>query len=64
MTNYVKIPQEILQMHKTVSVVVDAMFVNGMGFLVIISSNTKFTAVQYVGKQTTSDLYKYPENIN
>ena len=51
-------------MHQTVSVVEDMMFVNGMEFLVIISSNIKFTTVQYVGKQMTVNLYKSLENIN
>ena len=40
------------------------MFVNGMGFLVIISSNIKFTTVHYVGKWMTVNLYKPLENIN
>ena len=40
------------------------MFVNGMGFLVIISINIKFTTVQYVGKWMTVNLYKPLENIN
>ena len=51
-------------MHQTVSVVEDMMFVNGMEFLVIISSNIKFTTVQYVGNQMTVNLYKSLENIN
>ena len=51
-------------MHQTVAVVEDMMFVNGMEFLVIISSNIKFTTVQYVGKQRTVNLSKSLENIN
>ena len=41
-SNYVKIPEEILQLQKTVLVVPDSMFVNGMEFLVIISRHVKF----------------------
>ena len=51
-------------MHKTVAVVEYMIFVNEIGFLVIISSNIKFTTVQYVGKQMTVNLSKYLENIN
>ena len=51
-------------MHQTVAVVEDMMFVNGMEFLVIISSNIKFTTVQYVGKRMTFNQSKSLENIN
>ena len=40
------------------------MFVNGMGLLVIIYINIKFTTVQYVGKWMTVNLYKPLGNIN
>ena len=40
------------------------MFVNGMGLMVIISSNIRFTTVQYVGKWMTVNLSKSLENIN
>ena len=39
-------------------------FFDGMVFLVIISSNIKFTTVNYVGKWITINLYKSLENIN
>ena len=45
-------------MHHMVSVVADVMFVNGVGLLVIISINIKFTLVQYFEKRMTSNLYK------
>ena len=51
-------------MHQTSSVVEEMMFVNGMGFPMIISINIKFTTVHYVGKRMTIDLSKYLENIN
>ena len=58
--NYIKIPKEILQLQKTVSVAADIMFVNEMEFLARISIHMKFTTVQYLGKNMTvniSNLY-------
>ena len=40
------------------------MFVNGMAFLVGIYRHVKFTTVQYLGRRTTGNIYKYLENIN
>ena len=45
-SNYVKIPKEVLQLHKTVLVAAYIMFVNGMEFLIIIYRHVKFTMVQ------------------
>ena len=39
-------------------------FFNGMVFLVIISSNRKFTTLKYVGKWTTVNIYKPLEIFN
>ena len=63
-SNYIKTPKDILQLHKTVSVVADIIFVNSMEFLVRISRNAKFTAVQYLGKRMTGNISKSSENIN
>ena len=61
-SNYVKIPKDILQLNH--SVAADVMFVNGMGLLVSISSNIKFTMVQYIWKKTMGNISKSLENIN
>ena len=58
MSKYVNILQEIVQMHHTVSEVVDVVFINGVGLLVIISRNIKFTTLQYARKWMTSNLSK------
>ena len=39
-------------------------FVNGVGFLVIISSNIRFTTVYYAEKRITVNISKSLENIN
>ena len=49
-SNYIKIPKDILQLHKTVPVAADIIFFNRITFLVIISRRVKFTTVQYLGK--------------
>ena len=51
-------------MHQTVSFVEDMVFVNGMGLLVIIYSNIKFTTAHYVEKRITVNISKSLENIN
>ena len=55
---YVKIPKEILQLHKTNFVASDIIFVNVMVFLVSISRYLKCTMVQYIVKSTTVNIYK------
>ena len=46
------------------SVVADIFFANGVEFLVSIYRHMKFTTVQYLGKMTTGNIYKYLDNIN
>ena len=65
-SNYINIPEKIIQLHKTVSVSMPAemMFVTGMIFLVIISRHVKFTTMQYLRKRKTGDISKSLGNIN
>ena len=63
-SNYIKIPKETLQLHKTVLGAEELIFVNGMDLLVRISRHVKFTTAQYLGKSTTGNMSKYLENIN
>ena len=62
--NYINILKDILQLHNTVSVAADIIFVNRMTFLVIISRHVEFTIVQYLGKSTTVNISKSLDNIN
>ena len=57
-SNYVKIPKDILQLHKTVLLAADIMFVNGMALLVSISRHVKFTTAQYIGKRMMGNISK------
>ena len=63
-SNYVKIPKEILQLHKTAVVASDVIFVNWMAFLVSISIYVNFATVKYIGKSTMGNIYKYLLKIN
>ena len=63
-SNYVNISKEILQLHHTVSIVADLMFVYRVIFLDSISRYIIFTILQYIGKQTIGNLSISLENIN
>ena len=63
-SSYINILKDILQLHKTVPVVSEIMFVNGTEFLVSIFRYVRFNTVQYLGKRTTGNISKSLENIN
>ena len=63
-SNYANIPEDVLQLYKTVPVAADIMFVNGVEFLFNISRHMKFTTVQYIRNITTGNIYRPLENIN
>jgi hypothetical protein len=48
MTEYVKIPKEIISLNKNVTLAVDIMFVCGVPFMVSILRKIKFTTVEYL----------------
>jgi hypothetical protein len=48
LTDYVKIPQEIIELNKDVTLASDVMFVCGLGFLVSASRKLKFTTIEHV----------------
>jgi hypothetical protein len=48
---YVKIPKDILDLNKDVTLTADVMFVDGLGFLTTTSRKIKFTTSEYVQKQ-------------
>ena len=55
--HYINITPDILEMNKTVLVVEDVMFTNGVGFLVQISHNIRFATIQYVVQRTTGIIF-------
>ena len=63
-SNYVNIPEDFLQLYKTVPLAAEIIFVNEMAFLVIYFRHLKFTMLQYIGKRTTGNIYNYLQKIN
>ena len=55
-SNEINILKDILQLHKTLSVAADIVFVNRMAFLVSISIHVKFTTVQYLVKRMAGNI--------
>ena len=49
-TNYVEIPQEIIESREELEALTDIMFINKLPFLVSIRKGTKFTTIEYLLK--------------
>ena len=55
-TEYVEVPQVILDLNKKVTMASDVMFVNGLAFFVSTSRQIKFTTLDYIPKRTKGRL--------
>ena len=64
LSNYIKIPKNILQLQNMVLVAADIMFVNGMEFIARFSRHVKYTTLQHLLKRVTGNISKYLEKIN
>ena len=51
-TEYVKIPEAILYLNKTLTLVADVMFVDGLTFFISTLRKIKFTVLEYIPKKT------------
>ena len=51
-TEYVEIPQHILDLSKTVTLEADVIFVNILGFFTSTSRKIKFTTLEYIPRRT------------
>ena len=51
-TDYVEIPEEILESRKELEVLTKIMFVNKLPFLVSISRGLKFTTIEYLSSKS------------
>jgi hypothetical protein len=58
LTDYVKIPQAIIDLNKDVTLAADVMFVCGLGFMVSTSRKLKFTTIEHVPRRTKPILVK------
>jgi len=54
--DYVKIPRDLVDMHKYVTLVADVMFVNGLPFLVTSSRGISLVTIEYLPSQTAKRL--------
>jgi hypothetical protein len=61
--DYVKIPKEIIDINKEVTLAADVMFVDGLPFLVSTSRKIKFTTTEYVPRRTNPILVKSLKKI-
>jgi hypothetical protein len=58
LTDYVQIPNEILELNKDVTLAVDVMFVDDIHFVVSLSRKIKFTTSEYVPRRSKPLLVK------
>jgi hypothetical protein len=58
LTDYVEIPQAIIDLNKDVTLAADVMFVCGLGFMVSTSRKLKFTTIEHVPHRTKPMLVK------
>jgi hypothetical protein len=58
LTDYMKIPQAIIDLNKDVTLAADVMFVCGLGFLVSASWKLEFTTIEHVPRRTKPILVK------
>jgi hypothetical protein len=55
---YVKVPKELLKLHKEVFLTTDIFFVNKFPFILTLSRNTFFTAVNHLADRTVQQIFK------
>ena len=53
---YVSIPQNLINLHKYITLAADVMFVFGRPFLITLSRKIIFVTVQYVPRRSASEL--------
>jgi hypothetical protein len=56
--DYVKVPKELLQLHKEVFLTADIFFVNKIPFFLTFSRKICFTAVNHLGNRTVPHIFK------
>jgi hypothetical protein len=54
--DYVQIPQDLVKMHKYVTLAADVMFVNGLPFLVTSSRGISLVTIEYLPSRTAKHL--------
>ena len=62
-TVFVKIPKELLKLHKEVFLTADIFFVNKIPFFLMLSCKICFTAVNHLGNRTVPEIFKVFKEI-
>jgi hypothetical protein len=57
--DYVAVPKGVIERKKTVTLVADVFFMDGIAFLLTVSRNIKFTTVEHVANHTAKSLSKH-----
>jgi hypothetical protein len=56
--DYVKVPKELLKLHKEVFLTTDILFVNKIPFFLTLSRKICFTAVNHLADRTVPQIFK------
>jgi hypothetical protein len=62
-TDFVKLPKEVLDLHRDVSLTADIFFVNKIPFFLTLSRNVCFTAVNHLPNRTVPEMFKALKEI-
>jgi hypothetical protein len=54
--DYVKIPQDFMELHKYMTIVADVMFVNGLPFMVTLSRGISLVTIEFLPSRTAKHL--------
>ena len=62
-SDYIAVPEDVLQANKDVTFSADIMFVNKIPFFTTVSRDIKFTTVEGIEKRTTKQLAESTNNV-
>ena len=61
--NFVRIPRDIINMNRYVTLVADVIFVCGLPFLISLSHCIRFIMVEFIPKRTAGELCSGLKNV-
>jgi hypothetical protein len=62
--DFVKVPRDLLKLHRDVTMTADIFFVNKIPFFLNLSRRISFTAVSHLADRTTKTIFKEYELIH
>ena len=63
-SDYVAVPQQIVEANKTVSIAADVFFINNNPFLTTLSERVKLTTAKFIPNQSAEQLFKGLKEVN